>query len=130
MTCPSEAEDEGTIVCWRLGLDLEQRRFFWRLWWRFGLDLVRLDGRRGVWACPAKVGGVWGSMDRSMTVSLDETLEEELRLSRALVGSSLIQRRSQSVASVQTRGTTESRTWPSLLDRLTRGLEGDGRWFL
>lgn len=66
--------------------------------------------------------------DRSITVSLDEMLEEEDMLSRWVPGSSLLQRRSFIVASVQTSGTadwacpaeaTATRTWPSLFILLT-----------
>lgn len=43
--------------------------------------------------------------DKSMTVSLEEMLEEEDMLSRWLLGLNLLQRRSPMVASVQTAGT-------------------------
>lgn len=66
--------------------------------------------------------------ERSMTVSLEEMLEDEDMLSRWLPGSSLLQRRSFMVASVQTSGiadwacpawSTSIRTWPSLFVLLT-----------
>lgn len=71
--------------------------------------------------------------DRSMTVSLEEMLEEEDMLSRWLPGSNLLQRRSFMVASVQTSGTadwacpveaTATRTWPSLFVLLTGVCDG------
>lgn len=71
--------------------------------------------------------------DRSMTVSLEEMLEEEDMLSRWLPGSNLLQRRSFMVASVQTSGTadcawpaetTATRTCPSLFVLLTGACDG------
>ena len=72
-------------------------------------------------------------MERSMTVSLDEMLEEEDMLSRWLPGSALLHSRSFMVASVHTSGTherpseiTAASTCPSLFDRRTGGWDGSG----
>lgn len=76
--------------------------------------------------------------DRSMTVSLEEMLEEEDMLSRWLPGSNLLQRRSFMVASVQTSGTADwacideaiaTRTCPSLFVLLTGVLLKSARLF-
>ena len=91
-------------------------------------EVMLLPSGRLVWLLRTRLG-----MERSMTVSLEEMLEEEDMLSRWLPGSTLLHSRSFMVASVHTSGTherpsemTAASTCPSLLERRTGGWDGSG----
>lgn len=121
--CLDSSASWGVALCGMLGLDL------------LFVTCAELQDTRGAWEQPGQEGVCRAKFgrDRSITVSLEEMLEDEDMLSRWLGGSSLLHSRSLRVASVQIWGTTDgaappaapaTRTWPSLSIFLTGVLGG------